>query len=422
MDYFDEATYASLMAGTFRKYDPAKDRKATHRIWEECGWIDGEKEEKAAVDALVDVSSAWVWEVNGSAESMTIATPAQFRHTDTELPMAAITAVTTSRVARGQGAASGTLARALGEAAEQNYALAGLGMFEQGFYNRFGFGNGPYDLFYRFDPAWLKAFEKPRPPVRLSSKDWKAIHAARLKREKLHGAVDLLPAEISRSELAWVKNPFGLGYRKGGKLTHFFVAHTSDVEQGPYFIEWVVYQTYDQLRELLGLIRGLGDQVRSVRMRERPGFQLQTIIEKPFQLLSISYRGKFESRLSGEAYWQLRMLDVERCVHALAATRTVRFVLELSDPLAELLPGSSRWEGCGGSYVVELGPHSTAKRGRETGLPVLHATVNDFTRFWMGSGTAIVLAAFHSFRAPESLLRALDESVRLPTPHPDWDY
>jgi predicted acetyltransferase len=410
------------MAGRFRKYDSAKDKKATHRIWQECGWIEGDKKETDALDTFVRVSDGWVWEVKGSAEALTISTPARYRHTGTDLSMAAITGVTTSRVARGRGAAGGTLARALAAAGKAGVAVAGLGMFEQGYYNKFGFGNGSYESFYRFDPAWLRRFEKPAPPVRLGPKDWKAIHSSRLQRMKHHGAVDLIPPEISKCELAWVKNPFGLGYKKNGTLTHFFVAHTEDVEQGPYYVEWLVYENLDQLRELISLIRSLGDQVRSVRLRELPWLQIQSIVEKPFQLMTISNKGRFESRLAGEAYWQLRILDVEACVAALSVTTPLRFTLSLDDPIRKRLPDSAKWKGCGGTYVVELGERSSAKRGKDADLPVLEATVNDFTRFWMGSASAATLAAFDSFRAPHSLIAALDETVRLPKPYPDWDY
>lgn len=132
------------MATSFRKYNPDKDKNATHRIWQECGWIEDEKKHKEALDRLVAASSAWVYAVDGTAEAMTVSTPARFHHTGTALSLAAITAVTTSRVARGRGAATGTVARSLAESGAAGIAVAGLGMFEQGFYDRFGFGNGPY--------------------------------------------------------------------------------------------------------------------------------------------------------------------------------------------------------------------------------------------------------------------------------------
>ncbi len=409
------------MAVEFRKYDAAKDKKATHTIWQECGWIDDEKKHKEAIDRFVAASSAWVYTVDDTAEAITITTPGRFWHTGTELSLAAVTGVTTSRVARGRGAASGTLARSLEESARQGFAVAGLGMFEQGFYDRFGFGNGPYELFYRFDPAWLKPFAKPAPPQRLGPADWKAIHAGRLSRLRRHGGVDLLPNEVSRCEMDWVKNVFGLGYREDGKLTHFFVGRAKG-ESGPYFIDWLVYQNLGQLRDLLAIIRGLGAQVRSVQLREIPDVQLQALVERPFQLQTITRKGPHESRLAGEAYWQLRMLDVERCVAAVCARENVSFTLELYDPLAERLPEDSQWKGCGGSYIVELGENSGATAGSGKGLPALRASVNDFTRFWMGSSSAEALEALHSFEAPPDLIEALDAAVQVPRPYPDWDY
>ena len=421
VDPLGPSPYDGGMATKFRKYNPDKDKKATHTIWQECGWIEDEKKHKEALDRLVASSSAWVYAVDGTAEAMTVSTPAKFHHTGTVLSLAAITAVTTSRVARGRGAATGTIARSIAESGAAGIAVAGLGMFEQGFYDRFGFGNGPYELFYRFDPAWLKPFEKPAPPVRIGPRDWKAIHAGRLARHKQHGAVDLIPDEVSRCEMEWSKGVFGLGYKSKGKLTHFFVGRATG-ENGPYMIDWIVYQDLSQLRELLSLIRGLGDQVRSVRMKEIPRLQLQALLERPFQLQTITRKGPFESHLFGEAFWQLRILDVRHCVASVKAHESVAFTLKLTDPLSELLPADGPWHGCGGSYVVRLGEESEAEPGEDKALPTLEATVNDFTRFWMGSASAAVLAGLHSFRGPAELIEALDAAVALPSPYPDWDY
>jgi hypothetical protein len=410
------------MFGKYRKYSERKDRKAIHRIWQECGWIGDEKKETAALDRFLKVSSAIVYELAGQAEAVSVSTPARFRHTRTDLPLAAITGVTTSRVARNQGAASGTLVRLIAQEAVGGAALSGLGMFEQGFYDRLGFGNGNYELFMRFDPAWLKDFGKPPAPVRLGPEDWKAIHEARLGRRKLHGATDLLPAEVSQCELEWTKNAFGLGYREDGKLTHFFVGRTDDVEVGPYAIEWMVYHSFDQLRDLLGLIRGLGDQVRWVRIKEPRDVQIQSLLRKPFQLQTLTRGSRHESRTMAEAYWQLRMLDVPRCIAAVCTDAEVAFNLTLSDPITPRLPEDAPWHGCGGEYTVRFGPTSTAEPVATGGLPTLAASVNDFTRFWMGAASAEVLAGLGTFRAPPDLIATLDRTLRLPPPAPDWDY
>ncbi len=405
-----------------RKYSFRKDKKAIHRIWQECGWIGREKQELEALDRFVGVSDCWVAELDGNAESMATSTPGTFFHSGTPLQLAAITSVTTSRVARNQQTASRTVARLVSEQAFRGAQLSGLGIFEQGFYDRLGYGNGAYEHMVRFDPAWLVRLGTPRVPVRLGRDDWKEIHEARFSRRKLHGAVDLTPPEISLCEMDWSKNVFGLGYRENGKLTHFFVAHADEVETGPYRIDWMVYRSVYEFRELLALVRGLGDQVRQGRMREPRDVQLQSLMKKPFQLHTITQEGKFTSRVAAYAYWQMRILDLPSCVSAVHARASLRFNLRLQDPLSRFVDDDAPWRGCGGDYVVELGEESTAHPGSDPELPELKATVGDFTRFWMGGTRADVLAGLHSFRAPADLIQALDAALVLPKPAPDWDF
>lgn len=410
------------MSGTVRPYRARKDRKSVQRVWQECGWISDEKREFQSMDSLVRASDAWVYDLNGSAECLVLSTDGTYHHTGTPLKLAAITAVTTSRVARNQKAATATLARCLAHQARSGMHVSGLGIFEQGYYDRFGYGNGTYEQLLRFDPAWLVDLGRPRVPVRLTADDWQEIHDARLARRKRHGAVDLLPAAVTRCEMEWSKSTFGLGYRENGTLTHFLVGRDDNKENGPYQIDWLVYRNIDEFRELMAVLRGLGDQVRSVRMREPRDIQMQSLLKKPFQLFTLSGEGKFESRVRSFAYWQMRILDLPRCVAALEVPTSVEFNLTLTDPLTKLLPADAQWSGCGGDYHAIIGPVSSAEPGHEAGLPVLTATVNDFTRFWMGSVQADVLAGLHSFSGPPELIATLDEAVQLRPPAPDWDY
>ena len=378
------------MSGSIRKYIDRKDKKAVIRIWQECGWISDEKREADAFGDFLRSSDAWVFDMDGSAECLVVSTDGRFHHTETPLKLSAITGVTTSRVARNQRAASATLAACLADRGASGAHVSGLGVFEQGFYDRFGYGNGTYEHSVRFDPAWLIDLGRPRVPVRLTPKDWKAIHAGRLARKKGHGAVDLLPPEITKAEMDWVKSSFGLGYKVEGKLTHFFVASDDNKESGPYGVHWMVYQTYDQFKELMGLIRGLGDQVRQVRMREPRDIQIQSLLRKPFQMQKLSRDGKYQNRVDAAAYWQLRIMDVPACIAALSVLGRLEFNLVLEDPIQELVPDDAAWNGCGGSYVVTLCETSSAVHGHSPNLPELSATVNDFTQFWMGSASAEV--------------------------------
>jgi hypothetical protein len=49
------------------------------------------------------------------------------------------------------------------------------------------------------------------------------------------------------------------------------------------------------------------------------------------------------------------------------------------------------------------------------------ATVNAFTRLWLGVRPASSLAVTDHLRAPEALLRELDRGLCLPQPHMGWE-
>ena len=122
------------------------------------------------------------------------------------------------------------------------------------------------------------------------------------------------------------------------------------------------------------------------------------------------------------AWWQARICDVEAAVAAVSVPgRPVRFVAELSDPVEALLPEGSAWRGCGGVYTISLGESSSATRGAADGLPVLRATINDFSRLWLGAANAAGLAMAGRIEAPRHLVDELHRLMRLPKPMLDWD-
>ena len=75
-----------------------------------------------------------------------------------------------------------------------------------------------------------------------------------------------------------------------------------------------------------------------------------------------------------------------------------------------------------GEYTVTAGPASMAEPGHDTGLPVLEASVNAFTRLWLGIRPATGLAFTDDLKGPPDLLQALDVAFRLPAPQTDWDF
>lgn len=410
----------------YHPYDSDKDKEAVHRIWFEVGWMTkGDEKEIAAADIFIECSRALVARIDGEPECAVLSASGEIRHVDQDIPFAAVTSVTTSHVARKQGLASRLTARAIAKDASDGAMVVGLGIFEQGFYNQLGFGNGSYEHWASFDPARLRIPVEARIPRRLTHDDWEMVHAARLARRRGHGAVNLHPVGITRGDMAWSDKSFGLGYCDGpdGALSHHVWLTSREMEHGPYQVLWMTYQTAEQFLELMALIRNLGDQVRLIQMREPQSIQLQDLLECPFTRQQISERSKFESRIRAKAYWQMRICDLAGCLdHTHLRGDTVRFNLSLSDPIERFLPDDEAWRGLSGDYVVDLGPSSGAEPGRDPTLPTLSASVGAFTRLWLGVQPASGLAVTDDLSAPPALLEQLDWGLRLPQPKPDWDF
>ncbi len=407
------------------EYNAKKHKDAAKRIWLEVGWLQDKERQLAAMDCFIDNGRAFVAEVNGEAECLVTTVQGTIRHIADDLSLCAVASVATGRVARKHALASRLAAKAVAENAADGTLVAALGMFEQGFYNQLGFGSGGYEHLMSFDPARLLVDAKARIAQRIGFDDWAAAHASRLARRRTHGAVNLTPPEITRAGMIWSKNGFGLGYYDGpsGELTHHLWCATDHVEHGPYSVEWLSYQTPEQFLELMALLRGLGDQVRSVKMHEPPAIQLQDMVEQPSHQRQISERSPHESGIRGIAYWQARINDVSGC---LERTRLrcgeMSFNLDLTDPIAMLLDERSPWLGVTGQYVVTLGPSSGAEPGTDSALPTLSASTGAFTRLWLGVRPATGLAVTDELSGPPELLEELDWALRLPDPKPDWDF
>ena len=143
-------------------------------------------------EAAGELGAAEVGLIDGSAECLVHRTGGDLTYQSTPLDLCAITAVTTSHIGRKQGFASAMTARALQAGAADGAAVAALGMFEQGFYNRFGFGTGSADRIVTFDPSTLQVDRVPyRRPVRLSASDGAEMWEATRHRHRHHGAVTL---------------------------------------------------------------------------------------------------------------------------------------------------------------------------------------------------------------------------------------
>ena len=405
-----------------RPYDRDRDLDAIKRMWREVGWV-SDDDEAALVEQFFAAGRALVHEQAGEAESACHVTRGTIRyaspHRTTDLSMAGVTAVTTSLVARKQGAPRRLLAQMLAEEAADGIAVAALGMFEQGFYDTLGFGTGAYDHQFTFDPTTLQVDTPYRVPSRVRPDDYEAVHAAMVGRLRGHGGITLESPLLAKCEMGWTKPPFGLGYRDDrGNLTHFVFGDAKD-EHGPYKIHWMAYETLDQLFELLALVKSLGDQVHTVQMMEPQHVQFQDLLRQPFRNSERAYGTGFHK---SAAWFQIRVLDLGACLAAASFADEVRFNLDLHDPAVDHLPRGIEWTGTAGSYVVTIGRESGAEPGTDPTLPILRGGVGPFTRMLFGVRPASVLAATTDLDGPEDLLRSLDTVIHLPPPHVGWDF
>jgi len=407
---------------TIRAYQHDKDYEASLRIYREVGWVT-EKAHETAVEHLLKSGRGLVVELHGSAEGLAIADTGTIRHLDTDLSLSIVTSVLTSRIARKQGFASRLTAQLLAYEAERGHAVAILGIFEQGYYNQLGFGNGGYEYWCTLDPSMLQVPVKARVPQRLGVDDWQAMHASRLKRLHLHGACSITAPALTHADTLWTEHGFGMGYLdEQGDLSHHLWCSAKG-ESGPYRVNWMAYRTRDEFLELMALLHSLGEQVLSIKMHEPPGIQLQDFIRQPFKMRQLTQRSPHENTMRATAYWQVRVLDLDQCLAAVKLScEPVRFNVVLSDPITSLLPQTSSWKGIAGDYTITLGPDSTAEPGIRPELPTMRASINAFSRLWLGVRSATSLSWSDDLEAPESLLTALDEALRMPLPMPDWEF
>ncbi len=418
----------------WRYFDAAKDQDQEHaaRIWHEIGWLDRTNGQALrGMEAYTTSGRGYVSTVHSNPACFVFEASGTFRYLDDDLSFSGITGVATDRSGRKQGLALQLTARALMESAESGAAIAGLSTFEQGFYDRLGFGTGAYEHLWRFDPARLTVSDKVRPPHHLTVSDVEALHDARLGRARFHGAVTLDQEGQTRSTMLRAPNGFGLGYYDDGVETpsHGLWCGTQDTARGPYVIEFLVWKTSEQFLELMGLIKQWGDQVRLVCMSEPAGIQLQDLMDRPSQHFFSTAGGNYGSGCRVHANFQYRMLDLKACIAAThLACSPLAFNLELHDPMSGWSHATKSysdevpWPGLGGDYQVTVGPESEIAQGTDKSLPVLRASVGAFSRMWLGVQPASGLAITDDLNGPPALLQALGRAFRLPAPRTDWQY
>jgi hypothetical protein len=407
-----------------RKYDPEKDFDACKRIWREVGWIEEENHEKA-MEIFLQGCRVLVAGDDGNVDALVTSSDGSIKYLDRDVSLCAVCGVTTGYTGRRRGIAGRLTAELVALGASDGALVAGLGIFDQGYYDKLGFGTGPYETIVGFDPSDLNLDLHPPTPIRLTIDDWELIHRSRQRRMLSHGSTTLFSPEITRGEMLWSTNGFGLGYMDpdGDLLTHHFWCGRAKGEHGPYWINWMSYRDCFQLLELLSLIRNLGDQVHLVKMIEPPSIQLQDILKTPFRSMRKTEHSKYETSMRSMAFWQMRICDLDGCLRRTELQGDpVSFNLRLSDPIDRYLDDDAPWHGIAGSYVVTLGPESFSRKGHDPSLPVMDASVGAFTRMWLGVRSAESLRVTDELCGPEDLLKKIDRLLRIPVPRVDWEY
>lgn len=409
----------------YRKYDKNKDRDASIRIYKEVSWLEKDTEKDIIKKAIeyIEASDAYVAEIRNSAECLVTVKPGTIRYLDEELSLHVISGVTTSRIARKLNCASKLTAKAISGMGEKDVDVVTLGFFEQGFYNRLGFGQNPYEHWVQFDPSTLNVKVPFRIPHRIEMKDYKKVHKSISNRMVRHGMCKIDHAEHTHVFMQDVGNGFGLGYYDTkGNLTHCFWAGDKG-ENGPYEINIFTYQNHDQFLELMALIKGLGDQVFAVEMREPSGIQFQDLLNKPFRSRAVTERHKYVNNMWAISYSQSRIINLNECIEKTHLNIDgPKFNLKLTDPIEDYLDEDSKWKGITGEYVLKLGKKSIIENGCDNTLPILEASVGAFTRMWLGVQSASGLSVTDELSGSKELLLELDKVLRLPKPYPGFEY
>lgn len=414
-----------------KRYDSETDRDGVLRIFREIGWSKGTEEAGKRWAEFAEKGRTHLAVVNGQPECLAVNLDGTFRHMNVEMPLSVVGAVATSHVARRQHLASGLTALAVAtDAIEEGAILSILGIFDQGFYDRLGYGTGSYMNFMRIDPEHLKVSRDPRPPIRLTADDAERVHANRLVRVRKHGAVSLTDPVSTWHDMDGATNGFGLGYEdpKTGEITHHIWCGANNMNGGPYNVHWHAFRNREEFLELMAVLSGLGDQVQMFTMPEPPGVQMQDLLRRPFRRNQLAQKTDVETRNSAIAWWQIRMNDVPACIGRtrLPNTEPVSFNLTLTDPISDHLDDEIRekWSGVAGNYAVSLGPKSECQAGGHAlGLPVMKTSVNTFTRMWAGVRSPTGLSyTCEDLEAPADLLAKLDRALNLPSPEVDWGF
>lgn len=400
----------------FRKYNPENDRAALLKIVKEVGWS------KDSMEIYVTKGREIITELNGQVEAFCSSSLGNIQYLEEQIPFCEIGTMATSFLARRKKIAGKMTALKIAEDVAEGAAVCGLGMFDQGFYDKLGFGSGSYTHWITFPLKALKITGRPRTPIRLTVDDFELINESLHNRKRAHGSFactsDLIYGTMADGGL-------GYGYLdQKGKLTHHIWLSDANLLGGPLNIYWWSYQNEEQLFELLQLVKSLEDQIVSVKTMELPGLNLQDLLERPFHYSTLTENSKHQYKVSASAFWQMRILDLKKCISLTKLPfGSLEFNLKLADPIEKYLSNENvSWRGISGDYIVTLGKESVAHGGSNPKLPTLEASVGAFTRIWLGCDKVSRLKMTDDLKASEKLITDLDNILSLPLPYPDHPF
>lgn len=404
-------------------YDSKLHLESCTRIWREVSWLPDWPTGVAAMERYFRENPCLVAEIDGEVEGMAVAVPGTLRHLESGIPFLAVTSVTVGNAGRKRGLGTLVTGEATARGASEGCLVAGLGIFEQGYYNRLGYGNGPYNRIVTFCPSDLpRDLPYPERVCRLGHENLEEVYGNVCGRMPCHGQATL-GKSFYDAELQWESKSVGLGCRDtDGLLTHH-VWYTPSGERGPHRVSWLCYRSGRELLELLGLIRSLGDQVDLMTMEEPPHIQFQDLMKTPMRSMRMLAGDGKRVGMRAFSYTQARILDLPGVLAKTSLPRgEVAFNLSINDPISGIISDRYGWKGCAGDYTVVLGPQCSAETGHTRGLDGMSAGIGAFTRLWLGVRPPSVLALTDEIKAPGRLLQGLDELLRLPEPRFNCDF
>jgi len=402
-----------------RPYVHDEDFDSVLALWNELNWLIECGNRREGLAAFLRDARGLVEEIDGRIEGHVTFRDGHMHHEGRSLRFTSLSSCCVSPVNRLGGFGTRASAAGVADAAERGQAVAALGFFDQGFYDRIGFGTGCYDHRITVDPRTLKVPKLTRRPIRLGPDDLDRLYACRRKSYRRHGAVSFPTRADTEAELLWYPDNYYLGFEdEAGELTHCLGARKRG-EAGPDVVRWLCWQTRDQLFELLAVFKSLGDSLYGIRLPDPPGVQLQDLVDRPFESSEKRAGGAFHQPTLGEAWEQWRILQPAQVFAGVRAAGTLRFTVELTDPIAEHL-GDRPWTGLSGVWTVELGDECAMRRGGSG--PAVRASVGAFSRWWLGVLPATHLSLTDEFEASGALLEDLDRCWRPPRPRNDWEF